>query len=81
MNVAESEVHGKMSAGGEGMKTGMKRVGSGGDVGIANHSGLATKDKTTLQASIRGLKENNEALVDINKNLEEKLFKVGHLIL
>lgn len=35
------------------------------------------KDKTELQASIRSLKDDNEALVDINKNLEEKLFMVS----
>ena len=41
------------------------------DVGVV-------KDKGELQVSIRSLKENNEALIDINRNLEQKLFKVGH---
>ncbi len=38
---------------------------------------VTMKDKVELQASIRSLKENNEALVDINKNLELKLFQVS----
>lgn len=53
----------------EGAKT-SRVVGTGeGMVGVV-------KDKLELQASIRSLKENNEALTEINKNLEEKLFKV-----
>ena len=47
-----------------------------GKVGGANDVGVA-KDKGELQASIRSLKENNEALVEINKNLEQKLFQVS----
>ena len=43
--------------------------GKSGDEGVA-------KDKGELQSSIRSLKEDNEALVDINKNLDQKLFKV-----
>lgn len=47
----------------------IKKGGEASDVGVV-------KDKGELQASIRSLKENNEALIDINKNLEQKLFKV-----
>ena len=48
-----------------------KAVSSGGSAGV--------KDKTELKASIRSLKENNEALQDINRTLEQKLFQVGLL--
>ena len=46
-------------------------------LGLVEGSVGVVKDKIELQASIRSLKENNEALTDINKNLEEKLFKVS----
>lgn len=39
-------------------------------------SSVMVKDKLELKSSIRSLKENNEALQDINKELEQKLFKV-----
>ena len=39
-------------------------------------SSSSVKDKLELKSSIRSLKENNEALQDINKELEQKLFKV-----
>lgn len=60
-----------------GMETGGGRVGLGLG-GTGDSSGVVVKDKLELQSSIRSLKENNEALVDINKNLEEKLFKVSY---
>ena len=40
-------------------------------------SSVVLKDKVELKASIRSLKENNEALQDINRNLEQKLFQVS----
>ena len=46
-------------------------------VGSEGNNSLVMKDKGELQASIRSLKENNEALIEINKNLEEKLFQVS----
>lgn len=53
-----------------------RKQSEGGDV--VGESGLGVvKDKSELQTSIRSLKENNEALIDINKNLEQKLFKVS----
>ncbi len=68
--------------GGEGGGVGATKPGRGGGSG----NGGVAKDKMELQASIRSLKENNEALGDINRNLEEKLFQVrpyraSHLLL
>ncbi len=52
--------------------------GAGGGKGKSStSSGGGIKDKTELKASIRSLKENNEALQDINRNLEQKLFQVS----
>lgn len=58
------------------------RGGGGGDGEVKQKVGgvsdvVVVKDKGELQLSIRSLKENNEALMDINRNLEQKLFKVG----
>ena len=40
-------------------------------------SSCVLKDKMELKASIKSLKDNNEALHDINKELEHKLFQVS----
>ena len=38
------------------------------------------RDKVDMQMNIRSLKENNAALTEINKTLEEKLFKVCPIV-